>query len=70
MQGLDLHLHNQRSCRCYNYTAVARRGPVVEFQDVMTRERINRSAAGLNLINVVLVIGIKHPCDMVRVYTE
>lgn len=56
--------------RRYNYAAVARRGPEVQFQDVMMRERINGSAAVLNLVNVVLVIGNKHPHDMVRVYTE
>jgi hypothetical protein len=35
----------------------------VEFQEEMSSERANRSAAVLNLINVVLIMGINHPCN-------
>jgi uncharacterized protein Veg len=47
--------------------ARARHGEEVEFQEETRREREIRQVVVLNLINVVLIIGIKHARNSVKV---
>jgi hypothetical protein len=60
-----VYLEN-RHWRRFDLEALSRHGQEVEFQKEMSREREIRYGVVLNLINVVLIIEIKHPRNKVR----